>query len=488
MFDGEPADLDAATTLTEAAEVRAVADRAEVRLLELAAHWADLHGQLDPADDGVSLPGMERLVRLGGEGTALVAEFAPAELGAVLGISAWSAGRLVGAAVDLRHRLPKLWAATQAGQVRPWIARKSAEATRDLDPDLVRIVDRRLTRWAPSLGWGRLAALIEAAVIEADPAAADAAARRVEHAQGVWLGRSSKHGIKDIYIRTETANAIWFDASIDRIADNLAALGDTASKDVRRGRAVGILAHPQRALDLCQPTNPDTTPTTAPRGNARPPRPCMSTSTTKRSPNLVPLLGVAWRGLEGEGPITVEQARRWLGHCQVTVKPVLDLADQTPVDAYEIPDRLRDTIHLRNPVDVFPYAANTSRPPRHRPHRPLPTTRPRRPTRTNQGGQPRPDDPLPPPDQNPQPLAAPTTLPRRLPLALTPRPPLPGGPHRNSPEHAGHLGRASSALSCCTLGRARLDITRGPGGGPDPRVLRDTAPGVSAAVSAASSR
>jgi hypothetical protein len=45
----------------------------------------------------------------------------------------------------------------------------------------------------------------------------------------------------------------------------------------------------------------------------------------------------------------------------VTVKPVLDLADQTPVDAYEIPDRLREAIHLRNPVDVFPYATNTSR-------------------------------------------------------------------------------------------------------------------------------
>jgi len=359
MFDGEPADLDAATTLTEAAEVRAVADRAEVRLLELAAHWADLHGQLDPADEGHSLPGMERLVRLGGEGTPLVAEFAPAELGAALGMSAWSAGRLVGAAVDLRHRLPKLWAATQAGQVRPWIARKSAETTRDLDPDLVRIVDRRLARWAPSLGWGRLAALIEAAVIEADPTAADAAARKAEQAQGVWLSQCSAHGIKDIYIRTETANAIWFDASIDRIADGLAALGDTASKDVRRGRAVGILAQPQRALDLFGQANGENG---SPGAAAQPtvdPRPPATLYVHLHQQAFSGAGGVA--RLEGHGPITVEQARRWLGHCQVTVKPVLDLADQTPVDAYEIPDRLRQAIHLRNPVDVFPYATNTSR-------------------------------------------------------------------------------------------------------------------------------
>lgn len=64
---------------------------------------------------------------------------------------------------------------------------------------------------------------------------------------------------------------------------------------------------------------------------------------------------------EGVGPITIDQARNWLGHCHVTVKPVIDLANQIPVDAYEIPDRLCEAVHLRSPVDVFPYATNTSR-------------------------------------------------------------------------------------------------------------------------------
>ncbi len=64
---------------------------------------------------------------------------------------------------------------------------------------------------------------------------------------------------------------------------------------------------------------------------------------------------------EGEGPVTVDQVKRWLGSCQVTVKPVIDLANQAPVDGYEIPDRLREATHLRNPVDLFPYATNTSR-------------------------------------------------------------------------------------------------------------------------------
>ena len=57
----------------------------------------------------------------------------------------------------------------------------------------------------------------------------------------------------------------------------------------------------------------------------------------------------------------------------MTVKPVLDLANQTPVDGYQIPDRLREAIQVRDPVDVFPYATNTSR------HRQIDHTIPYRP-------------------------------------------------------------------------------------------------------------
>ncbi len=64
---------------------------------------------------------------------------------------------------------------------------------------------------------------------------------------------------------------------------------------------------------------------------------------------------------EGIGPVTIDQAKKWLGHCQVTIKPVIDLTNQAPVDGYEIPDRLREAMHLRSPVDVFPYATNTTR-------------------------------------------------------------------------------------------------------------------------------
>jgi len=55
---------------------------------------------------------------------------------------------------------------------------------------------------------------------------------------------------------------------------------------------------------------------------------------------------------EGEGPITTAYLREVLGPaCELTVKPVIDLAAMAPVDAYEIPDRHREAVHLRTGSD-----------------------------------------------------------------------------------------------------------------------------------------
>jgi hypothetical protein len=70
MFDTDLTALDADATLAFAADARALSDRVETRLIEAAAHYADLYGHIDhPVDLGSSLPGLERLVELGGDGT-----------------------------------------------------------------------------------------------------------------------------------------------------------------------------------------------------------------------------------------------------------------------------------------------------------------------------------------------------------------------------------------------------------------------------------
>jgi len=98
---------------------------------------------------------MEQPVCLGGAGTPAVAEFAAAEFGAVLGLSTTSASMLVGDALDLRHRLPRLWVRIQAGEVRAWVGRRTAQATPSLSQQTVALVDRRVSRWAHSVSWAR---------------------------------------------------------------------------------------------------------------------------------------------------------------------------------------------------------------------------------------------------------------------------------------------------------------------------------------------
>ena len=257
MFENDLVELGGAGTLAAAEANEHALITAEVRRLQIAAHWADLH----PGEAVVEsrLPGTEHPIRLGGEGTPTVGDFAAAELGCVLRMSDGSAARLIGDALDLRHRLPLIWAAARAGQVPAYQARMIAKATRHLTVEQAAVVDARI---APSLGalpWGRVQTLLDAAIVEADPADAEQRAADAAQERFVRLGRKSEHGpLKLIIARAAAGDAIWFKVTIDRIADILGKQGDTDTVEVRRSKAIGILAQPALALQLlCQHQHDD---------------------------------------------------------------------------------------------------------------------------------------------------------------------------------------------------------------------------------------
>ncbi|MCD6639619.1 MAG: hypothetical protein LT071_06860, partial [Nocardioides sp.] len=133
-------------------------ERAEAaHQLVLACAWADQHPALEPGTEasivvrgpagGVHLP-------LSGAGCPQVSEYAVAELGAVLGESTASAKRLVGHALELRHRLPRLWSQVLAGQVPAWRARLVAAETisRDLTVEAAAWVDAQVAAVAGRVG------------------------------------------------------------------------------------------------------------------------------------------------------------------------------------------------------------------------------------------------------------------------------------------------------------------------------------------------
>jgi hypothetical protein len=187
-----------------------------------------------------------------------------------------------------------------------------------------------------------------------------------------------------IIARATAGDAIWFKAAIDRIADILNRQGDDDPVDVRRSKAIGILAQPTQALQLlCQhqdawdgpvePSDPDEEPgceeaeATATDGAAHrslqiSPPPFRPDRARPRAVVYVHLseealsagLGVA--RVEDVGPVLLNRLHALLGdHCTISLKPVIDLpAGHTPVDSYEIPARLREQLQLRSPPTSSP--------------------------------------------------------------------------------------------------------------------------------------
>jgi hypothetical protein len=211
-----------------------------------------------------------------------------------------------------------------------------------------------------------------------------------------------------IIARATAGDAIWFKATIDRIADILAKQGDTDTVEVRRSKAIGILAQPAEALQLlCQHQNDDwdgpAEPTEdelgfddapaqeetglagaepTPDPPAAEPTPDPPLDGEHRSLQILPppfgperarpravvylhlsaealTAGAGVARVEDVGPVLLGRLRQLLGeHCTINLKPVIDLpAGHTAVDCYEIPASLREQLLLRNPADVFPYAA-----------------------------------------------------------------------------------------------------------------------------------
>ncbi|HEU4513366.1 MAG TPA: hypothetical protein VFR87_09695, partial [Nocardioidaceae bacterium] len=193
MAQVEVDELDAAGALVAFGDLRAARDAAERDIFVLAAHVADLysidadaHGRLK------SLTGGQRALPLGGDGAPLVWEFAVAEIAAELHVTTGTARRLVGDALAVRHRLPRLWSRVHHQTVPPWRARLVAQATRELTLAQALVVDDHVADYADGrLPYARFLAKVEAEVLAADPEAATARERRAAQEEFAKVGQTN---------------------------------------------------------------------------------------------------------------------------------------------------------------------------------------------------------------------------------------------------------------------------------------------------------
>ena len=334
---------------------------------------------------GPVLPGHERLVAAGADGTPLIAEHLATELAPKLKRSIDSTAAWIAESTDLIHRHPLLWQACRAGRLPVWQARHLARTTTlaGLTADAAAWVDSQL---APSLGrvaFGRLKTKTAGLIIRADVALAMRKAEQAQRERYVRV-RSNGDGTAFLCARTDAADALRLGSLLDQLADHLRYGGDTTGRDERRATALGLLADPTAALTLLdgpdadQPIRPACTLSpTYPTGAAHPIRPAAGVGTTSPDPERPVTPRRRRRRLRAElivhlapgeavgrsdqlGPVLAGQVRDWLSNAQVIVRPVIDLNDNPAVDSYEIPDPIARIVRLRHPYDVFPYATRHS--------------------------------------------------------------------------------------------------------------------------------
>ena len=410
--------------LDRAVAAMAAKRRVEVEVLEAALAWAQAHtvagedaedagGELRVAgwrSDTIHTPGSagelfgDRALPIAGAGTPLVAEFAVMELAAVLDCSHEATLALVGDVLDLAHRLPRLWRLVRELRVPAHLAREAARASRDLDVVAAGHADRLLV-WQPRrLNPHRVGVLVHEARLYADPDRAiadhDAALgrRRVEvhHEEGA-------PGTSEVFMTLDTGDAVAFDHTVTSMAATIGALGHPGDLGVRRAHAVGLLADPQKALDLLavadiadpdRARDPELDPERDPAvctaeeaayatanpfrrpaaGNGAGSGTGSGTGSGDAPGEVVLVVHVTDRDLlaggptvdsrgvarcDRLGPMLLGRLQSWLlmaGH--VTVEPVLDLDPHTAsipaVDAHDPPPRMAAAVRLRDQHCIYP--------------------------------------------------------------------------------------------------------------------------------------
>src|SRR3954468_16865661 len=230
---GDLRDLDASGVLAAVTAARRSADAQEAALLAAVVAWVDLHPVTEHTP-AATWPGDQPLggqqvgqgagepvggPPVAGAGTPQVAGYAVEELGAALGISYRAALGLVGDALELCYRLPRLWALVHAGRLQAWKARQVTAHTRQLSKAAVGFVDRHtaVTGTHNRLP-ANLAGLVHEALAQCDPETATGREDAALAARQVTFEHRESTETSTLTATLDTLDALDLDATVTQLA------------------------------------------------------------------------------------------------------------------------------------------------------------------------------------------------------------------------------------------------------------------------------
>ncbi|WP_341928358.1 HNH endonuclease signature motif containing protein [Nocardioides psychrotolerans] len=351
----QPGSDDSTTVLTAVRAGRSDQLAAEIRTVLGVIDWCVLH----ETDDEDSASFGDHGIPLAGDGAPWVLESAVLELCAALGQSTDAGKRYVGAVLEIRYRLPRTWERVAAGDLPFWRARSIAEQTMCLPEKGAVFVDRHVAHVAHQVSYLQLKRLVEEAQARFDPVEAEKRARAAADGRHISIHTHQVgiNGTVDLTGTLDLRDALDLDDALNQGATALGAAGCTESHDVRRSLAAGDLARGQVSLPFDDAGGQE---------SVVPPRSRVVLHVHLSEAALTgddTVEGCLARVENTRSPIWADRVREWCAApgVQVIVKPVIDLAEQINVAAYEIPDRLRAQRELIDHHCVFPWCTRPAR-------------------------------------------------------------------------------------------------------------------------------
>ena len=344
--------------LRVAAAGKRLAAWAESITLDAVAGFCDRRGpeSIPAGRAAADRAGGVRTVRYGADGTPAVEEFAADEVAVALTLSPGTARNLLGHALDLRHRFPRVRAALAVGTVDGFRARIVTNTTSSLDHPTATRMERRSCRNWPGSPPANSTNSSPPKPSPPTPTAPRPTSPASASFKGVWP-TGAHPGLAGMTAELDTDAMARLDQTISTVARLLRRTGRTEPWQQLRADALGMLADPTTITTLhsnaaaATPTDTGDSPAGERAGDPAPGR------GGSGLPATVLYLHAHPDGryeLDGCGPITTSQAQRILRHSNVVIKPVIDLNHHLATEHYQIPEPIKDIIQIRDRTCRFP--------------------------------------------------------------------------------------------------------------------------------------